>query len=56
MKVRGESFVPPPKVNAAVIELEPRLKPLVQVEMEELEKFCNIIFNQRRKVIEKNLL
>jgi 16S rRNA A1518/A1519 N6-dimethyltransferase RsmA/KsgA/DIM1 with predicted DNA glycosylase/AP lyase activity len=55
MIVKGKSFVPPPKVNAAVIQLIPRKQPLVDVEMEYLEKFCNMLFNQRRKTIENSI-
>ena len=38
-----------------MIHVIPRINPIVDIEMEILEKFCHIIFNSKRKIIEKNL-
>jgi 16S rRNA A1518/A1519 N6-dimethyltransferase RsmA/KsgA/DIM1 with predicted DNA glycosylase/AP lyase activity len=38
-----------------MVHITPRKTPLVDIDMETLEKFCHILFNSKRKIIEKNL-
>lgn len=51
--VKGGSFVPPPKVDASVILMEPRIEgPLVPgISFDELEQFVQLVFKARRKRI-----
>lgn len=54
--VKGKSFVPPPKVDASVVRLEPREEPLEpELPMKDLEQFCHLLFNSRRKQVYVNL-
>jgi 16S rRNA (adenine1518-N6/adenine1519-N6)-dimethyltransferase len=53
--VKGKSFIPPPKIDGIMVHITPRKTPLVDIDMETLEKFCHILFNSKRKIIEKNL-
>lgn len=54
--VKGKSFIPPPKVDACVVKLVPRVEPFEpNLPMTELEHFCNILFNSRRKQVFANL-
>ncbi len=46
-----EAFSPPPKVSSSVITLTPRDKPLVDVDMNVLEKVMAAAFGQRRKML-----
>lgn len=54
--VRGKQFVPPPKVDAGVLHMVPRIEPDTQLDMLELEQFCRIVFNTRRKQLHTTLL
>lgn len=54
--VKGSSFVPPPKVDAGVVHMVPRVEPLVPMDMEHLEAFCRTLFHSRRKRWVSNLL
>ncbi|KAL9656422.1 hypothetical protein ABK040_005187 [Willaertia magna] len=56
--VKAKSFVPPPNVDAAVVKLIPRIIPTIDtsiVSFEDLEQFCKVIFNSRRKQLLTNL-
>ena len=54
--VRGKTFVPPPKVDASVMRLDPLPIPVEpDLQISDLEKFCNVIFNSRRKQLYSNL-
>jgi 16S rRNA (adenine1518-N6/adenine1519-N6)-dimethyltransferase len=55
-KVAPGSFVPPPKVDSAVVSLERRARPLIEVEDEAaFRKFLSAAFAQRRKTLANNL-
>ncbi|EGG21401.1 Dimethyladenosine transferase [Cavenderia fasciculata] len=52
----GKVFVPPPKVDASVIHIEPLVEPIGQVDSKEhLEFICRSLFNHRRKTISNAL-
>jgi dimethyladenosine transferase 1 len=54
--IKGKTFIPPPKVDASVIRLDPRPEPLEpDLPMPALEQFCNVIFHSRRKQLYSNL-
>ncbi|EFC37330.1 predicted protein [Naegleria gruberi] len=56
--VNAKSFVPAPKVDASVMRLIPKTTPLIDnslVQFEDLEQFCRIIFNGKRKQLNTNL-
>ncbi len=54
--VPPEAFDPPPKVNSAIIYLQPRSKPLGgQVDSVQLNKLVTQAFSQRRKTIANTL-
>ena len=48
-------FVPPPKVTSAIVQLLPRTKPLVDVEIAKLETVTQAAFGQRRKMLRASL-
>jgi dimethyladenosine transferase 1 len=50
--VKGKTFVPPPKVDGIMVHVIPRVKPLVDVDIDVVESFCKIIFGKRRKALE----
>lgn len=49
------AFIPPPKVDSAVVLMRARAKPLYDVDLKQLEKLCKTAFAQRRKTIRNNL-
>ena len=56
--VKAKSFVPAPDVDASVMRLIPKSEPLIDndlVHFEDLEQFCRIIFNGKRKQLQTNL-
>ncbi len=53
MHVPRLAFSPPPKVESAVVVLEPRKKPFE--ELKSLSKITNLAFGQRRKMIRSSL-
>jgi 16S rRNA (adenine1518-N6/adenine1519-N6)-dimethyltransferase len=55
MELPPEAFSPPPKVSSAVVTLTPRVKPLVDVPIEMLEKVVAAAFGQRRKMLRSAL-
>jgi len=44
-------FVPPPKVSAVMVKIQPRCEPLAPAPIKELELVCRQVFGQRRKVL-----
>ena len=55
-KVAPGSFVPPPKVESAVVRLERREAPLVEVgDYDRFRRFLHACFAQRRKTLANNL-
>ncbi len=56
LNVPPGAFIPPPKVDSAVVKLVPYTQPPVEVEsVELLERVCAQAFNQRRKTIRNSL-
>lgn len=56
LRVPPGAFVPPPKVESAVVKLVPHNAPIVDVnDVKMLEKVCTAAFNQRRKTIRNSL-
>ncbi|MDD8025179.1 MAG: 16S rRNA (adenine(1518)-N(6)/adenine(1519)-N(6))-dimethyltransferase RsmA [Acidobacteriota bacterium] len=55
-KVSPGSFVPPPKVESAVVQLEKREAPFVDVgDYDRFRRFLHVCFAQRRKTLANNL-
>jgi 16S rRNA (adenine1518-N6/adenine1519-N6)-dimethyltransferase len=53
----ASAFVPPPKVDSAVVELKPMAAPLLPVdEFDAFGKFTAALFSARRKMLRKTLL
>jgi len=56
MTIKGNSFVPPPKVDSSVVLLIPRDKPIQpQVSFESIEALLRHTFTQRRKKLSNAL-
>lgn len=55
MPVPAAAFVPPPKVDSAVVQLIPRPAPLYPAKQTALEKVVAIAFQQRRKMLKSAL-
>jgi 16S rRNA (adenine1518-N6/adenine1519-N6)-dimethyltransferase len=53
--VDRRAFTPPPKVESSVIELVPRVQPLAEANMRNLEKVTQAAFGQRRKMLRSSL-
>lgn len=51
----ARAFVPPPKVDSAVLTFIPRTKPLAEADKSTLEKLLQAVFSQRRKMLRKSL-
>lgn len=55
MTVPAEAFTPPPKVNSAIIQIIPT-DPIVDgLNIKKLEKFTEVAFGQRRKMLRSSL-
>jgi 16S rRNA (adenine1518-N6/adenine1519-N6)-dimethyltransferase len=54
-EVRPGAFHPPPKVDSAVISLEPRRRDLAIADREGFLKFVGLCFRHKRKTIRNNL-
>lgn len=56
LNVPPGAFVPPPKVDSAVVRLAPHTQPPVTLhDVKMLERVCTMAFNQRRKTIRNSL-
>ncbi len=53
--VSRHAFVPPPKVNAAIINITPLAKPKFSADLEDLEAVTAAAFGQRRKMLRRSL-
>ena len=53
--VSRRAFVPPPKVDAAVVNITPLAKPKFSAELEDLEAVTAAAFGQRRKMLRRSL-
>lgn len=54
--VPARAFLPPPKVDSAVIELSPLADSSLQAEeISQFEKFTSILFSARRKILRKTI-
>ena len=55
--VSPNCFKPKPKVNSIVIHLKPKFKKLIDLKnINNLEKITNILFSNKRKMINKNII
>ena len=52
--VPPESFVPPPRVDSAVVRMVPRVEP-AKIDVKLLEKMVQVAFSQRRKLLRHTL-
>ena len=52
--ISPNSFLPKPKVTSIVIYMNQK-KNLLNIEIENLEKITNILFSNKRKMINKNI-
>jgi dimethyladenosine transferase 1 len=55
LTVRGASFVPPPKVDAAVVTLLPRVTPVPLASLDALEGVLRDVFSLRRKMLRRSI-
>lgn len=55
MLVPAEAFTPPPKVNSAIIQIIPSDPIIEGLEIKRLEKFTEVAFGQRRKMLRSSL-
>jgi 16S rRNA (adenine1518-N6/adenine1519-N6)-dimethyltransferase len=53
--VPARAFVPPPKVDSAVVRLDPRPEPLAPASLATLERVTAAAFGQRRKMLRASL-
>ena len=54
--VSPNCFIPKPKVNSIVLHLRPKLKSQIKIrKINNLEKITNILFSNKRKMINKNI-
>ena len=53
--ISRHAFVPPPKVDAAVVGITPLAKPKFSAELEDLEAITAAAFGQRRKMLRRSL-
>ncbi len=53
--IPNSAFIPKPKVDSTVIQIQPYKKPLYDVSFHSLEKITKIAFSQRRKMIKTSL-
>ncbi|KAN0040220.1 hypothetical protein ACTA71_012110 [Dictyostelium dimigraforme] len=57
-EIPGSAFVPPPKVDASVVAIEPRIKPLGDEPIKDHHYFefvCRELFSQRRKKLSNTI-
>ena len=55
--VSPNCFKPKPKVNSIVIHLKPKFKKLIDLKnINNLEKVTNILFSNKRRMINKNII
>lgn len=47
----SKNFVPAPQVDAAMVYIEPRVNPILDVDLKALEQLCRLAFQQKRKSI-----
>jgi 16S rRNA (adenine1518-N6/adenine1519-N6)-dimethyltransferase len=53
--VSPNCFLPKPKVTSLVIHFKPQLSTIILKDISNLEKITNIIFSNKRKMINKNI-
>ena len=53
--VSPSCFLPKPKVTSLVIHFKPQLSTIILKDISNLEKITNIIFSNKRKMINKNI-
>lgn len=55
MTVPARAFVPPPKVDSAVIRITPRRQPVANLTFRDLDRLLRPVFAQRRKMLRRSL-
>jgi 16S rRNA (adenine1518-N6/adenine1519-N6)-dimethyltransferase len=55
LDIHPNAFVPPPKIFSTVVNIIPRIKPVLPVNRLSLELICKYVFNQRRKTLRSSL-
>jgi len=53
--IRGKAFVPPPDVDAGIVNITPRIEPLIAEPTSELEYVLRRVFGQRRKMLRNSV-
>ena len=53
--VKAKSFNPPPKVDSAVLNLVPKDKPILPINVNTLSKITHALFSNRRKMLRSGL-
>ena len=55
LRVNASSFIPPPKVDSAVIHLQPSKKPVSKAKLKTLSELTRVSFSNRRKMLRSSL-
>ena len=53
--ISGKSFVPPPKVDVAVVHFIPRVEPLIKQPFKVVEKVVRHVFHYRQKMCKRGI-
>ena len=53
--IKGSSFVPPPKVDVALVKFTPLIQPVIDLPFNYVEKFVRHLFHYRNKSIRKSV-
>ncbi len=55
LRLPPQAFVPPPKVESAIVHFTPRNVPIAEAKLEMLQKITRAAFGQRRKMLRSSL-
>ena len=53
--IGAENFTPAPRVESGLVLIEPRDRPIFDIDLKMLEKVAGVAFNQRRKMLRSSL-
>ncbi|MFT4718760.1 MAG: 16S rRNA (adenine1518-N6/adenine1519-N6)-dimethyltransferase [Rickettsiales bacterium] len=53
--IGAENFTPAPRVESGLVLIEPRDRPIFDIDLKKLEKVAGVAFNQRRKMLRSSL-
>ena len=53
--IGAENFIPAPRVESGLVLIEPRDRPIFDIDLKMLEKVAGVAFNQRRKILRSSL-